>query len=447
MDASCQEEEVPPAAPGSESGAATEMSPTPPETFLPRLELTDLEGYVRTRYRLRATYDETDQDVSQDISLMWGDPKRHRLTFSVLGEWSWDADGRDDPSSLYSIEDTFDSRVNGRLLRAWADLNRLGPLERLRFGRQELPSLPEVPLFDGVCVETHPLTGWNLRFRSFGGVPTHLYESSPSGDSLFGLGVETEPTSSTWAALTVANVRDSLVSSTERDNFVALELTQRILPQFRVSGRATVVEDEVRDLNLRAAYSDSDLGCSAQASYFTLLTTQRQLVTEFDPFFTILKEERPYHEWRVLLSKDIGERWTVEAGFSLRELRDDDEEGAFNHEYRRFHLTPTLHDWPLSSMDLSLTAELWEAEDQAFRSVGFEAAKDVTDDLRVELGSEFELFKFDPLLGDEREDVRSHYVKGQYELSDAVRTEVGLAFESDEQDTYRTMQVGLRWRF
>jgi hypothetical protein len=188
-------------------------------------------------------------------------------------------------------------------------------------------------------------------------------------------------------------------------------------------------------------------GFSGQISYFTLLKTQRQLVTELDPFFEILVEERPYHEGRVLLAKDFGERWTLEGGMWIRELDDDDKEGTFNHEYRRYFMTPILHDWPLDKSDLSVTAELWEGERQAVRTYGLEITHDFSDDLQIELGSEYALFKFSPAFGEEREQVRTVYLRGNYDLTENLLADLRLEFESDDSDTYRTLRAGLRWRF
>ena len=64
-----------------------------------------------------------------------------------------------------------------------------------------------------------------------------------------------------------------------------------------------------------------------------------------DPYFEVLEAERPYLQVQLSGWKDFGERFTVEAGFSLRELRDEDEEGAFNHEFWRAHVSPTVR-WP-----------------------------------------------------------------------------------------------------
>ncbi|MBI1849557.1 MAG: hypothetical protein HYR85_04380 [Planctomycetes bacterium] len=416
-------------------------------TLFPEFERESIHGYLWTRYRLRTSNRESDQDFFENLLLDVGDPKKSRLTASVLAELSEDVDGRRSPSALFSVKDTFSNNVNGRLLHAYVDLNHLGPIERIRGGRQESSVLPEVPLFDGATVESETFTSWNLRLRAFGGVPTHLYESSPTGDGIAAAGIEVEPPTGTWASFHMGRVRDELVLSTDTQTFAVLEASQRITTDLRVSGRATSLTAGLRDLDVHASYANSDDGWRGQVSYFALVRTQRELVTEFDPFFAVLKEEDAYSEWRMLLSKDLGERLTIEGGVWFRELRQQEDEGAFNHDFRRVYLTPTLHDWPLDDTDLSVTAELWEGENQAVRTYGLEASHVFSKDLRASLGSEYALFKFSPFFGEERQDVRTAFARAYYDVTESLRADVGVEFETDQQDSYRTLRVGLRWRF
>ncbi|MEW6743650.1 MAG: hypothetical protein AB1486_12915 [Planctomycetota bacterium] len=411
------------------------------------LSFQDLSGYLQGRYRARATSDDDDQDAYLSILLNGGDPQRHKLTFSVMGSFSSDIDGRDSPSDFDSIEDTYSSRAHGRLLRAYLDVNRIGFLERVRGGRQDLVAIPEVSLFDGLLAETLPTTGWKAKFRAFAGVPTHLYESSPSGDSLFGAGVEAEPTEELWAALHVARIRDELLYSTEANELVALEARQRLTEVLSVSGRMTAVEGNTRDLTARLSYADALNSWRGSLQYFALLRTQRTLVTGLDPYTAVMKEERPHQTVNLLLEKDIDSMWTLGGGLSMRELTDDDEESTFNHEWRRLFVTPSLRGWPDQATDLSVTGELWEAEDQLYRTAGFAVGRDFSKDLRAELGSEYALFKFNEALGEEHEQVRTGYLRTRYDLRKDLRVDLDLELERDDQDTYRTLTLGLRWRF
>ncbi|MEQ8763704.1 MAG: hypothetical protein RL885_07250 [Planctomycetota bacterium] len=409
--------------------------------------LSTLTGDLRTRYRARATFDETDQDLSQVLRLELGDAARHDVTFSFLGEYDWDLDSRERASSFAQIEDTYDRHINGRLLRANATFHRLGPVERLRVGRQDAPFLAELRFFDGALAETTEWTDWKVLLRAFGGVPAHLYESSPSGDWLYGGGVEITPGEWTWAGLHYARLRDDWLQTTEEDGFFAFEARQRLAEPFELGIRSTAVEGNVRDLRARATYWSTDYGLRADVTYFTLLRTQRRLVTEVDPFSPVLQQENPYDEWRVLLSKTLGEHFTIEGGVWFRELREPSDEGLFNREFRRYYLTPSLVGWPDEGTSLSLTGELWDTDREEIHSVGFDLSQALSDAFEVSFGSEYALYKFDPLLGGEREQVRIFYLRADWDASDSVRFDIALSHERDDQDSYRTLRLGCLWRF
>lgn len=428
--------------------AMAEEPPNPlTEGFFPGFVREDFRGSLWTRYRLRFTPDESDQDFTQNLALDIGDPAKHGVTFTFLGEWSWDIDGVDDPSALYQIEDTFDSSVNGRLLNAYADLHRLGAVEKIRIGRQDLGLVPEVPIFDGAEAETVAFTSWKLRFHAFGGIPSHLYESSSDGDSVFGAGVETEPRDGTYAALTYAHIEDELSLDSEQADFIILDARQRILRPVSFTGRLTALEGDLRDLLLRLFAADAETGWNGQLSYFTLLDTQKRLVTELDPYYEILLEEDPYHDGRILVSKDMGENFTLTGEVAIRELESDSDEGDFNHEFRRYALVPQVHDWPLEDTEISVTGEIWDTDDENIQTYGFAISHEFDDDIRADLGTEYALYKFDPLLADELDHVRSVYLRGRYDIDEALSVDLRLEIERDDTDTYNTMRVGLLWRF
>jgi hypothetical protein len=417
------------------------------DRLFPEFKRDDFHGYVWTRLRFRTTGSDTDLDILESALLDIGDPERSRFTASLLGDAMLDIGGQPARSPFFSIQDTFDSPLNGRLLHAYVDLNRTGPFSRVRGGRQESPVLPEIPVIDGLSARTEPFTSWNVRLDAFGGVPSHLYESNPSGDWIAALGVETEPARGSFAAFHAGRVRDSLVDADRLDTFTVLEASQQVLRDFLFSTRVTSLSEGFRDLDLRGSYANSDSGWRGQLSWFALLRTQKQLVTEFDPFFPLLREENAYSELRALLSKDLGERFTLEGSFASRQLHDDGNEGPFNHEFWRLSLTPTIHDWPVADTDVSVTGELWEGEDRAVRTVAFDVSHDFSKQLRASAGTEYALFEFSPFFGEEREDVETVYLRGFYALTAALRADASVDWETDSLDDYVTVRLGLRWRF
>jgi hypothetical protein len=435
------------ALPGNASAAPSSPTSDTEPRWIPSFEREDVHGVLWSRYLLRNTNHETDNDFYQTLYLDLGDARRDRFTFSFEGEWSADLDSRSNPSAFYSVEDTFQSHVNARVVQAYIDGNRFGPLHRVRVGRQAYSWMPEVVDFDGISVLTEPAGSWNLSAHALAGVPTHLYESPSSGDSSFGGGIEVEPTATTWASFDAVVLRDSLVTSTERNTLLAAAARQRFAREWSVAPRVTGVDDEFRDVDLNVSYAGLENGWTGQFSFYALVNTQRQLVTEIDPYFQILEERRPYDEWRLLLSKDLNDRWTIDGGLWFTELVNSNDEGAFNHDFRRYYLTPTLRDWPWDRMSLSATAEIWWTSDQQVWSYGFDATRRFSDTLRVSAGSEYQLFKFDPLLGGERENVEDLYLRVRWDITKSLQADVGTEFEWDSQDAYRILRLGLGWRF
>lgn len=408
--------------------------------------LGDLHGFLRTRYRLRFTHEENDQDFHQNAAVTWGDPRVHRITANAHGRLWLDTDERPDTTALVSIEDTFDTRINGQVLAAHLDIHRLGSVELVRLGRQENGPLPEIPLFDGASLVTARSGDCQARLRLYGGVPVYLYESSASGDHLFGGEVELEPAPGTWLSLGGGSVRDALRDSTERNEFAVVRARQQILERAALFAESTLLEQNLRDFAVRGNWVAEEASLGADISWRQLLKTQRQLAKGLDPYFEVLAEERPYYQAQASLWKEIGEQFTLTTGFALRELTDEGDESAFNHEFWRVHVTPTLRLAKWKS-ELSVIGELWEAEEQAFRTLGFSARQPLGERLEVVAGSEYSLYKFSPVFGDERDDVRTWFLYTTYDFDENRALGLDFTWEVDDRDTYRTLLLEYTRRF
>src|SRR5262249_61330768 len=105
--------------------------------------------------------------------------------------------------------------------------------------------------------------------------------------------------------------------------FLTFEARQQIKREFQAAARVTSVDWEMRDLNLRLSYAGLENGWSGQVAYYKLFHTQKQLVTELDPYVEILGDYQPFNEWRLLLSKTLSEMWTIDGGIWVRKLEDD----------------------------------------------------------------------------------------------------------------------------
>src|SRR5262245_39092312 len=97
-----------------------------------------VSGSATTRYRGRSGLGASDQDLREVVALDWRGRAPSGPSAHVLGELDWDLDGpdADDEFAFYSLQDTYDHRLTGRLLHAYLDLPRGKVLETVRLGRQ-----------------------------------------------------------------------------------------------------------------------------------------------------------------------------------------------------------------------------------------------------------------------------------------------------------------------
>lgn len=183
-----------------------------------------------------------------------------------------------------------------------------------------------------------------------------------------------------------------------------------------------------------------------QASFYELLRTQRDYALEFDNFFSSALEYRPYTQVRGLVSKGFGEHFTLDAGADGRWLRDGDDEGAYNHEFERYFVTPTLQRVPWKGLSLSVTGEFWNSDEDVW-SWGADATHKCTEALKVSLGTFYSLYKYDYYAASERDDVRTIYARVRWKLENNLRLDGGYEYEHSDFDTIQTVRLGVTWDF
>src|SRR5262245_20498693 len=161
-----------------------EPAPAPrQETALPFVR-----GQLVSRYWLRWTGSHSDQDLYETLMLDVGNEDHDAVTGHFLGRLAADIDGHGGGASpFFSLQDTRNGPVDVQIYEAYADLHMVPGIELLRAGRQTIVDTPELAFFDGVHCRTSPVAGGELQFGAYGGVSTHLYESSPEGDWTAGL--------------------------------------------------------------------------------------------------------------------------------------------------------------------------------------------------------------------------------------------------------------------
>ncbi len=452
----------PPPKPGAPAPAAT---PTPaaaaapaagaPQTGL-RAQIEQfvgaaVHGDVTVRYRARWSHEETDQDLYQYLNLRVGEEWRDELsaTFFVRGTLDLDQDfPRENRRGFTSLADGYDSRWNANLYTAYLTWRPKGGwLDTARLGRQYVQAA-ETFHIDGVSVETQPLVkSIDLRATVYGGRPVHLYESSPSGDWLAGAQLAATPVKGTRGALDYTYVKDDLrFLGPQRDDLAALSVWQDVGRNFQLHGRVSYLEG-LRDYTLRGTANFPEHDLIVHASYFQLLERKKQFVTEFDPYFSVLRSQERFEQADLRAAKGFGEHFAVEAGGSTRQLQSGADEGPFNRNVRRMYVTPSVSDLPWEGFEASVTAENWSGDGERIRTFGAEAGHKFSKKLKATLGTDYSLYALGPLGFGERNHVRSVYARVRMALTESLSADIGYEWEKDDEETTHAVTLALTVEF
>lgn len=404
-------------------------------------------GSLSTRYRGRFTGGARDHDVYELLTLDFGDPRSSELSGHVMTQITADVDGRSDSDGdFFSLNDTYDSSVTARLYHAYVDVHEPETFEVLRLGRQLIYETPEVVYFDGARVETVANARRGTRLGMYGGLPVYPFESSPAGDALFGAFAETRPWKLGRVRLDWMHLEDENLLGKHRDDLFAVELWQRVGEKLRLKGRHSRLEDDPRDVRLRGDYYDPESDLTFSASYYELLTTQKDLSVPLDPFFSTLFEHFPFYQTTLLASKGFGERFAAEGGMDLRRVLDADDIGQFNRDFERYYSTLTFSG-PTQKVNLSVTGELWDSPDSKIRTIGADLSQEFDERWRGSLGTYYSLFKYELYLNEERDDVRTYYLRVRFKRTEATTFDLHYEFEDDDLDRFHVLRLGMAWRF
>ncbi len=415
------------------------------------------DGYVDFRYRLQATGGERDSDLDELFSLSFGDTGSRWVSGYVSARFSQDVDGFSDPDPFASLPDSHD-RSYERLSAAYVDVTpRWRLLRTVRLGRQWLAEIPEIVRMDGARLET----GWldpymATRVVLFGGLPDHPHESSRRNDSVLGGGLELAPFETTRVSAFYARIKDvyevdhvtTSSRSSHRDDLASLELRQRLLHELiNLYAGYTNLNGDSRDLRLRMAYASASGRTGAAVNYRRLFSTQKALSTELDPYYGVMRSYEPYHELAFSAWHDLTANLGAEAGYSVRRLDAGSDVGPFNHEFERYFIAGTVKDWPWTGSALSVTGsgydtgsdDLWEVEGSFRQRVG--------ESLMLEVGSGYALYDEDRFTFEERNNVRTVFVRGEYDILEDCSLRSRYTIEDDDAGTTHVLEVGVRCRF
>ena len=447
--------EATPAAPASEDPAQTSSEDTPGTLGAVEEQRPLYRGSIAASAVVRKAGSDDDIDLYAYVEAEVGDPdgglmgatRGERWSARFAGRLHADLDG--DRGDLFEgLDDTYDSAVVGRVYDAWADWSpEDGALERVRFGRQSDWETPVYIVFDGLRAETAPLGDAELTLGVYGGASTHQYESSNDGDWLYGLWADASPWKGGVVRFDWLHAEDQRTIGSFEDDLLGLSVRQRFSREWRGSAAWTALGDTARDLDLDATWTSADGRRSLRGTYYELFETQGANPLEFDTFSETLFDWYPFRRASVLGWTRIGEDFRLEGGYDNREVDDESDEGRYNRDVDRFHLTGAWDDVIGDGTTIAVTGDQWLSDARDVRSLGATVSKELGEKSDVTIGTYYAAYEIDMLLGTEREDVRTYFASFGRDYSKTLALDTSYSFQDTDFEEFHTLKVTLRWQF
>lgn len=243
------------------------------------------------------------------------------------------------------------------------------------------------------------------------------------------------------------HIDDDVYAADGTDDLVAVQAWHAIDDRTTVYAKHTWLDGNARDLVLRGQSYWEQLGIDGSLTYRELLSTQSAQTTEFDPYSPILVTYAPYRQIEALATKQFGERWAVSAGCDARQLRDDGAESQFNREYTRFYAGPSVQKLFGKDLTLSGNAERWNAIDGDYTTFSGDLRWRASPLTTATMGTSYARFAYDAFAAEERDNVRSWYLRVQHRPKPDLRIDGTIAHEQNDIDSYVHFRIGATWTF
>jgi hypothetical protein len=390
--------------------------------------------------------DDDDHDLYEVLSLSYGSSEKDAVSGSLSARFAEDLDGdrkNEGYAPFDSSDDAYRRSSTARLFTAYVDVHP-GAGFRLRGGRQVLDELPEsIPMDGGLARQA---IGESITVAAFGGRPVNLFESSPSGDAMYGGWIEAAPWKRGLLKADYLHLEDENAFGLFDDDLIGVSFEQGSGPLV-FSTRHTLLEGESRETLVRLSGLFPEDGFRLDARVSVLYERQQALSYPLDPYSIILLELEPYVQGTLSLSKSFGDAFGIDASATSRELARDEDEGAYNREFLRVNVTPRLHGWPLDGVSLTAAADYWRSTADDFWTLGGELAWSVHPKLTLTAGSSYALYTIDAFTGEERERVRSFSAAARWKVHAAMTLDVRFGVDDSELDRFRVLEVGVRHAF
>jgi len=419
-----------------------------------------VSGYLSLRSVVRSAETDSqevfrDQDLYGELRLDVTNIRSGRFEFHFLGAVRDDLDGKSDVKTFDPLEDignTHTSDVMAQLYEAHLDINDLFTgLPQVRLGRQASTRDQQV-FFDGAALDLRPARF--LSFTLYGGLPVNFFEvdGEEGKDTVAGGGVDIAAGSSTGISVDYLAIHDDRTYFDDRsltDRLWSFKVWQRFSRNVKATAKLRYQNGESRDLNVRLLGVLPEQGAEIGATYVRQFHDQAEQTNALSPFYDVMGTSHPYQSIDVRLRKLFGARYAVDLGYFQRELIKSAESGTFNREYARASAGFQVNGFLFSQLSLLVTGERWDSEEQGFSSAGADLTYAFGRSGKagsLSLGTYYSLYKYDESLQEERDRVRTYYLKGRAAL--ATQLSLTAAYELERSiDRYQTAKLGVRYDF
>jgi hypothetical protein len=420
----------------------------------------DLRGSIATKYVVRSAHvsgdDYSDNDIFEYLRFDATVPKDRKYELHFFGTARQDIDGNSNRHDFFPLEDIGDARdesFTGILYDAHVAINRpVSYISQVRIGRQA-GTRDEPVFFDGVAVDAAVLKGVSL--TAYGGAAVHFEELEYSwgDDSIGGAGVDISPTFNSVLSmdyLYIHDKRDFFGFESQEDNLISLKIWQRFARFLSSMARLRYLNDNARDLRVRAAGVFPDSGFEISTGYFRQFGEEAEHSNEESVYYDIVGTTSEFQSFDIKLRKFLGEHYAVDLGYYDRRLIDGGDESSFNRDYSRIYASFDVADLLMRSLTLSLTGEYWKTGDSTYRSGGLDATyvlKRRGRKGKLSAGTYYSLYKYD-YYGErgERDDVRTYYARAVLPIAGHFSTDGKYEYE-DGGDDFHSFTLGVRYDF
>ncbi|MBX7258473.1 MAG: hypothetical protein K1Y02_19070 [Candidatus Hydrogenedentes bacterium] len=391
-----------PAAP-AETPAAAPSEETPADA--PAKDSSWLHGSFQTEFDGAWSDDDRDLNMDQTLELNVDFPNNDKMRVRSMF-WVWE-DFDSESDSLRSLNDNYDSDIQGRPLHLYLEIDDLWGESTLRVGRQRILEGAAFNRIDGVYFKKQTERG--VDWYVFGGMRASLHEED-FNDPVFGGGVAFQMTPKTRVAIDGYWVNEDRNHSREwriprlsyylyrdyprddydsfEDGVLSLSLWQQITTNWRLFSRLDLNNGAGDEITMRVTGYVPAWDVTVEATYRRLFDEIEDRANDLTSYYRILGPQEEYDDFLLALYKPITKRITLSVEgqihnvdsnfpttFLTRWSKDYDYAYRTNLDYTRASATLTVAQlvW---GIDTSFTAEVWDVETRdSSWSVGAEFEK------------------------------------------------------------------------